>query len=136
MYHDIIYDFQHSLYNLFINDEGISSKIDGVYLSVVQDAKYPFLLINILNIDNMSVLWQNIAKIDFEICIFTNDKNRNVSFELAQGVTNKINTHSFELTSSALAGIKVINVMLQNSKDLISTKLTIIYQALLKQKIT
>ncbi|MFY9589576.1 hypothetical protein [Rickettsia endosymbiont of Halotydeus destructor] len=135
MYYNVIGDFQLSLYKLLANDIEIKQSVDQIYLSVMQDAKYPFLLINMLNIDNMANLKQNISRIEFEICIFANDKNRNISVSLADKIMNKIAVDSFELQNYILAGIKAGNMKFQNSKDLITTKLTINYQALLKQEI-
>ncbi|WP_253308566.1 MULTISPECIES: hypothetical protein [unclassified Rickettsia] len=135
MYHDVIGDFQLSLYKLLANEDEIRQSIDQIYLSIMQDAKYPFLLINMLNVDNMANLKQNISRIEFEICIFANDKNRNISLELADKIINKIAVYSFELQNYILAGIKAGNMKFKDSNDLISTKLIINYQALLKQKI-
>ncbi|HJD65459.1 MAG TPA: hypothetical protein LFW10_05010 [Rickettsia endosymbiont of Diachasma alloeum] len=44
---------------------------------------YLFLLISILNVNNISTQVQNIVQLEFEICIFTNDKNRNMALKLA-----------------------------------------------------
>ena len=127
MYHDFIYNFQLSLYKLLINDNEIKTKINKIYFSVVQDAKCPFLLVNILNVNNISTNVQNIMQLEFEICIFTNDKNRNI----ASKISDKIEHHSFE----NVAGIKANKIELQTSKDLVNTKLVMNYQTLLKQKI-
>lgn len=135
MYHDVISDFQLSLYKLLANNNEIRQSVDQIYLSVKQDAKYPFLLINMLNVDNMANLQQNISRIEFEICIFASDKSHNILLELADKIINKIAVYSFELQNYILAGIKAGNMKFQNGKDLISTKLTINYQALLKQKL-
>ena len=62
---------------------------------------------------------------------FTNDKNRNVALKLASGIENKIKYHSFE----NVAGIKANKIEFQASKDLVSNKLVMNYQTLLKQRI-
>ncbi len=59
MYHDFIYNLQLSLYKLLINNNEIKTKINKIHFSVVQDAKYPFLLVNILNVNNISTNVQN-----------------------------------------------------------------------------
>ena len=131
MYHDFIYNFQLSLYKLLINDNEIKTKINKIYFSAIQDAKYPFLLVNILNVNNISTNIQNIVQLEFEICIFTNDKNRNLALGLAGKIENKIKRHAFE----NVAGIKATKIEFQASKDLVSTKLAMNYQTLLKQPI-
>jgi len=131
MYHDFIYNFQLSLYKLLINDNEIKTKINKIYFSVVQDAKCPFLLVNILSVNNMSTNVQNIVQLEFEICIFTNDKNRNTALTVAGKIDDKIKLHSFE----NVAGIKANKIEFQTGKDLVNTKLVMNYQTLLKQKI-
>ena len=128
MYHDFIYNFQLSLYKLLINDNEIKTKINKIYFSVVQDAKCPFLLVNILNVNNISTNVQNIIQLEFEICIFTNDKNRNMALNLASKISDKIVHHSFE----NVAGIKANKIEFQTSKDLVSNKLVMNYKTLLK----
>jgi len=128
MYHDFIYNFQLSLYKLLINDNEIKTKISKIYFSVVQDAKCPFLLVNILNVNNISTNVQNIVQLEFEICIFTNDKNRNLALGLAGKIEDKIKHHAFE----NVAGIKAGKIEFQVSKDLVNTKLVMNYQTLLK----
>lgn len=119
------------MYKLLINDNEIKTKINKIYFSVVQDAKCPFLLVNILNVNNISTNVQNIIQLEFEICIFTNDKNRNMALNLASKISDKIEHHSFE----NVTGIKANKIEFQTSKDLVSTKLVMNYQTLLKQKI-
>lgn len=131
MYHDFIYNFQLSLYKLLINDNELKTKINKIYFSVVQDAKCPFLLVNILSVNNISTKMQNIIQVEFEICIFTNDKNRNTALAVAGKIDDKIKQHLFE----NVAGIKANKIEFQTSKDLVNTKLVMNYQTLLKQKI-
>ncbi|WP_266234633.1 hypothetical protein [Rickettsia rhipicephali] len=131
MHHDFIYNLQLSLYKLLINDNEIKTKINKIYFPVIQDTKCPFLLVNILNVNNISTNVQNIMQLEFAICIFTNDKNRNIALSLASKISDKIEHHSFE----NVAGIKINKIEFHTSKDLVSTKLVMNYQALLKQKI-
>ncbi|WP_395477204.1 hypothetical protein [Rickettsia endosymbiont of Pantilius tunicatus] len=119
------------MYKLLINDNDIKTKVNKIYFSIVQDAKYPFLLINILNVNDISTKVQNIVQLEFEICIFTNDKNRNMALKLASAIEDKIKHYSFE----NVAGIKANKIEFQTSKDLVSNKLVMNYQTLLKQKI-
>ncbi|MDR0774304.1 MAG: hypothetical protein LBE72_03210 [Rickettsia sp.] len=57
---NFIHDFHMTIYKLLSNDQDIRLSVDRIYISVVQDAKYPFLLINILKVENISRLNQNI----------------------------------------------------------------------------
>ncbi|WP_232279080.1 hypothetical protein [Rickettsia akari] len=116
------------MYKLLINDNEINTKINKIYFAVVQDAKCPFLLINILNVNNVSTNVQNIIQLEFERCIFTNDKNRNIALSLASKISDQIEHYSFE----NVAWIKANKIELQASKDLVNTKLVMNYHALLK----
>ena len=81
-----------------------------------------------MNVNNISTNVQNIIQLEFEICIFTHDKNRNIALNLASKISDKIERHSFE----NVAGIKANKIEFQTSKDLVSTKLVMNYQTLLK----
>ncbi len=133
---NFIQDFQQSLYKLLSGDSEIRLSVDRIYLSVVQDAKYPFLLINILKIENISKIMQDIYSIDFEICAFARDKNRAILSALADKIINRLIGDTLGQTSFmgnySIASIKACNLSFSGSLDLITTKLTINYKALLK----
>jgi hypothetical protein len=130
-----IHDFQMNLYRILASDKDISSKIDKIYLSVVQDAKYPFLLINMLQIDDISKFSQMIYSVTFEICIFARDKNHTISMMLADKITNKLSISHNYFKDYIVAGIKSQNITFARSQDLISSKLTIHYRVLLKKEL-
>ncbi|XVN43251.1 MAG: hypothetical protein RCG15_02940 [Candidatus Rickettsia vulgarisii] len=133
MSRNFINDFQQTIYRLLSGDDEIRLSIDKIYLSVVQDAKYPFLLINILNIKNISQYIQDIYEINFEICVFARDKNSVILTSLADKITNKLITYSSDRYN--IASIKACNINFSRSADLITSKLTVNYKALLKSNL-
>jgi len=132
---NFIYDFQIKLHQLFSNDKEIRLTVDRIYLSIVQDAKYPFLLINILKIENMSKFNNPIYDIEFEICAFARDKNQGILVSLADKITNKLNSKTYILKDYIIAGMRAGNITFKPSIDLITTKLSVNYKALIKKDI-
>ncbi len=129
---NFIHDFHMTIYKLLSNDQDIRLSVDRIYISVVQDAKYPFLLINILKVENISRLGQDIYQVEFEISAFARDKNQGLLTLLAEKITNKLTANSCILQDYIVAGMKACNINFQRSADLITTRLTIDYKALLK----
>ncbi len=129
---NFIHDFHMTIYKLLSNDQDIRLSVDRIYISVVQDAKYPCLLINILKVENISRLDQNIYEVEFEISAFARDKNQGLLTLLAEKITNKLTANACILQDYIVASMKACNINFQRSSDLITTKLTIDYKALLK----
>lgn len=135
---NFIQDFQLLVYRLLSDDSDIRLSVDKIYLSVVQDAKYPFLLLNIVQIENISQFMQDIYAIDFEICGFARDKNRVLLTNLADKITNKLRVGPYIASPTrdySVASMKACNISFTGSLDLITTKLTINYKALLKSNL-
>ena len=130
-----IHDFQVKIYQLLANNRGVSTQIDKIYLSVVQDAKYPFLLITILNVVNLSRFDQAIYEIDFEIAGFARDKNQGILTSLADKITAVLTMRNCAFQEYILAGLNMLEVKFARSQDLITTKLTINYKALIKKEV-
>ena len=130
---NFIQDFQMTIFKLLSCDSDIRLSVDKIYLSVVQDAKYPFLLINIVKAENISRVTQSIYQLDFEIVAFARDKNQGLLAKLAAKITNKLTEKSCVLPNYIVAGIKACSMNFQRSNDLITTKLTINCKALLKE---
>ncbi|WP_417904753.1 Rpn family recombination-promoting nuclease/putative transposase [Candidatus Tisiphia endosymbiont of Micropterix aruncella] len=131
---NFIHDFHMTIYKLLSSDQDIRLSVDRIYISVVQDAKYPFLLINILKVENISRLDQNIYEVEFEISAFARDKNQGLLTLVAEKITNKLTANACILQDYIVASMKACNINFQRSSDLITTKLTIDYKALLKEK--
>ncbi|WP_341764539.1 hypothetical protein [Candidatus Tisiphia endosymbiont of Beris chalybata] len=129
---NFIQDFQQATYRLLSGEPNIRLQVDRIYLSVVQDAKYPFILINILKAENISTIKQDIYEIDFTICGFARDKKQVILTALADQITNKLTTSSYPTQTYIVASLKACNISFGHSHDLITAKMTINYKALLK----
>ena len=130
---NFIYDLQVKLHQLLSSDQEISREIERIYLSIVQDAKYPFLLINILKAEDTSKSIHPIYDVEFEICAFARDKNQGVLISLADKITDKLNLGAYQLQDYIIAGMRIVSVTFNSSQDLVTSKLTMHYKALIKR---
>lgn len=131
---DFINDFQIRLYKILSTDQAISAKVDKIYIAVTQDAKYPFLLINILRAENISRFNCSIYEIEFEICIFVRAVAQGNLTLLASLIDTRLSTSNCQVTEYIIAGIRVSSINFQRSQDLMTTKLIMHYKALIKER--
>ncbi|WP_316353507.1 hypothetical protein [Candidatus Trichorickettsia mobilis] len=131
---NFLHDFQLKLYNALNDEQEIKQIVDKIYLSVVQDAKYPFLLINIIDANNLSKFDQQIYEIEFEICVFVRDKNQGNLTILASLINKGLNAINPGAIGYIIAGLRSTVVNFERSQDLLTTKLIMHYQALIKQE--
>jgi len=132
---NFIHDFHVTIYKILSSDQDIRLSVDKIYITVVQDAKYPFLLINILKADNLSKFNQDIYEVEFEICAFARDKNQGLLSALSNNIITKLSKNSFVTQGYMVAALKACSINFQRSSDLITTKLLINYKALLKMQL-
>lgn len=113
--------------------EAIRNKIDKIYLSVPQDAKYPFILINVVKLNNFSKLHQQIYEIDFEINVYARDQNHNLLMAIGEEVSKTLKEDFPHFDDYIVAGINTIQINFEQSNDLITNKINMQYKALLKK---
>lgn len=131
---NFIHDFQIRIHRLLSLDEKIRLSVDRIYVAVVQDAKYPFLLINVLKTEDVSKFDLNMYNVEFEIAAFARDKNQGVLISLLEMVTNKLTSVSCNFDDYKISGIKSGEINFVHSQDLLTTKLSIMYKILLQKK--
>ncbi len=132
---NFIEELQIVLHQLLSGDENIRLSVDRIYISVIQDAKYPFLLINISKANNISKSMQKIYEVDFSISIFAREKSQKIVTKLANNITRVINPASCHLNGYVIAGINHTSINCERANDLISYKLIINFKALIKANI-
>lgn len=131
---DFIHNFQTHLYRTLCEDEKIRLSVDNVYLSITKDAKYPFLLINMIQIKDMSQFTNKIYEVEFEICAFARDKSQKILAPLADKIITKLTPETCKFIGYVVAGIKTGIINFQRGQDLLTTKLSINYVALIKKE--
>ncbi|RYE05669.1 MAG: hypothetical protein EOP33_00110 [Rickettsiaceae bacterium] len=132
MFANFISDFKVQLYDLLSQDTSIYEKIDSIYLTPPQDAKYPFLLINILEVTNCSKFDWNMYDVEFAICIFSRKSEQKID-ALLDRITNIITPKNCQFGKYQVSALKVSCLTFDQSRDLISNKLSIKYKSLIKK---
>ncbi|MFK8040126.1 MAG: hypothetical protein AB8B67_02145 [Rickettsiaceae bacterium] len=131
MSYDITCKFQIALYNLLLQDSNLSKTVNRIYLSVIQDGKYPFILINILNSQYANKFDYILCKLEFDICVFAKDKNQISLMQIANQILNTITIEGCRDDAYQIHGIKDQSINFERGKDLITSKLSIHYRTLI-----
>jgi hypothetical protein len=130
---NFIQDFKVQVFEILANCSNITSKVDRIYMGVVQDAEYPFLLIDFTQVLDHSKYGNGIYHIEFEISIFIRDKVQKGLELLLNEITETLVAPKFKVTSYTVAGLKTNGVQFEQAVDLITTKLSIKFKALIKE---
>jgi hypothetical protein len=123
--------FKLNIYEILAKSEELSKQIKQIYFSVAQNAEYPFLLINILEIQDLSKFDRPIYEVKFEICVYAKDKATVVLCAIADCVIDVLaKLHNFQ-TEYIISGMRASNLSFEQSQDLVSTKMSINFNALI-----
>jgi hypothetical protein len=133
---NFIYHFQLKIHQTLSASEKLKLSIKEIYLSTIQDGIYPFILINLLKIDDKSKVTQAIYSIDFEICIFSRDKNKKNVLQISDLIAEVILPKNLAFGAYNIAGVKLNNVAFDEARDLVHNKLTMNYKTLLKKELS
>jgi len=132
---NFIYNFQLKIHQTLSECEKLKPTIKEIYLTTIQDGIYPFILINLLKIDDKSNVVQAIYSIDFEICIFSRDKNKKDLLQFSNLITEVITPKNLAFASYSVAGVKLNSLDFDEARDLVHNKLTMTYKSLLKKEL-
>lgn len=130
---NFIHDFQRKIHSVLSKNHKIRNQIQNIYLSVVQDGKYPFLLINVQKASDLSRYEEFIFEVDFEICAFSRSHKQSFLLPLANEISACLIPKECKFEQYLVAGLKLIDVNFQKAGDLLSNKLTMNYKALIKR---
>lgn len=127
-----IYQFQAKMYELLSNNQNVRNAVSGIYLSIQQDAKYPFILINILKISDISKHDVNIYEVDFEVCIFAREKAQEFLLKMASDVVSSLKSEFLGGVEYRVLSIKESGLEFVRGHDLLANKASINYKTLLQ----
>lgn len=130
-----IHDFQNQLYLWLSGDEIIRESIKKIYFTAVQDGKAPFLLINIIKVEDLSRYSEAIYSVDFQISAYAKDQNHQLLTILADRIGVVLESGDDSFLNYKIAGIKASDLFFEKAKDLVLNKLTINYKALIKREV-
>lgn len=126
---EYIYLFQKQLYELLQKQE-----LPKVYLSIQQDAKYPFILLNLQKVLDISEYHLLTYDVDFEICIFARDKAQENLLKMAHIIEQTLSTATLTHELFNALSIKSQATEWVRGHDLLTTKLILQYKILLQKK--
>jgi hypothetical protein len=129
-----VHEFHLRIYKTLTSNRELRTKVDKIYLASTQETKYPFLLIKIVSVKNLSKPNFGIYEVHFEISAFARDKTQGILMSLADSINQALIFKDEDLEEYIIAGLNLTNVEFTQGQDLITTKLNIEYKTLLKQK--
>ncbi|MBP7190056.1 MAG: hypothetical protein KA998_02275 [Rickettsiaceae bacterium] len=124
--------FQNSLYELLKTSQIFYDAGIDLYISPQQDRKCPFILINILKVENMSIKTLKKYMIDFQICIFTKDKKQDFLFKIAEEISNLLNCENLRNNRYDVIGTNFSDIEFTSGHDSVTKKVTINYKSLIQ----
>ena len=111
-------------------DAVIKEKLSGIYLSIQQDAKYPFGLINFTEVRDFSKYLHARYELEFEICLFSRDKSQSKLLSISDHVES-ILTSEMEFEEFKIVSLRKQKAEWIRGQDILTTKLAIKYKALI-----
>lgn len=130
---NFIYRFQLNLHQALLDSVKLKDQIKEIYLSTVQDGNYPFILINVIKVDDKSKANISIYGLEFEVCIFSRDKNKKKLLLISELVEEALTPKNLGFGEYSIAGIKLNDLSFDEARDLVHNKLTMRYRGMLKK---
>ena len=113
----------------------VREHVNQVYISVIEDGNYPFISINLVKLENYSKALQFIYLLEFEICIFSKDKNKKSLINISKLVEQLLLPDNLKIPSYIVAGIKLNQLVFSEARDLVHNKLTMLYKTMIKKEL-
>lgn len=132
---NFIYHFQLKIHQTLSENEKLKEQVKAIHLTTIADGIYPFILVNLVKIDDKSKLPQFIYSVDFEICIFSRDKNKKSLLFISDLVNELMIPKNLIFQGYHIAGVKLNDLVFDEARDLVHNKLTMKYKSLLKKEL-
>lgn len=130
---NFVHDFQNKIYSSLLLDENIMNNVQKIYIGTVQDGKTPFLLINIIKAENLSVHMNALYAVEFQILAFAKDTNYNLLVILSDLIIKNLNNMNSLFNDYSIEGIKCNNINFDKAKDLVLNRLVINYKSFIRR---
>lgn len=128
-----IYQFQAKLYEVLSREHSIRSAVTGIYLSVQQDAKYPFIMLSILEANDISKHGVDMYEVNFEVCIFVREKAQEFLLKTASNIVASLKPGLLIGGEYSVLSMKDVGLEFVRGHDLLTNKALINYKALLQK---
>ncbi|MBU6184367.1 MAG: hypothetical protein KGO98_03775 [Rickettsiales bacterium] len=130
---DFIHTFQLKILNNL--ETLVREHVNQVYISVIEDGNYPFISINLVKLENYSKALQFIYLLEFEICIFSKDKNKKSLINISKLVEQLLLPDKLKIPNYIIAGVKLNQLVFSEARDLVHNKLTMLYKTMIKKEL-
>ena len=122
--------FQKAIYEMLKTDEQLTRLVMGVYLSVQQDAKYPFILVSLISLQDVSKYSKKIYDIDFEIALFTRDRVQEPILKIADHISHLMESQAIGIADANVVSMRKNAIEWVRGQDGLSSKLVIRYKGM------
>ena len=128
-----IHDFQNRIYTSLIEDANIMSAVNKIYIGVIQDGHAPFILIELVKAEDVSVHDTYLYKVEFQISAYAKDTNHGLLVTLSDHVTKNLSGINRLFSNYTIEGIKINNINFDRARDLVLNRLVIKYKAFIRK---
>lgn len=126
--------FQKDIYEILKSDNILNKELKSIYLNIKKDASLPYVLINLLKLRDLSIEGKHSYEIEFEILLFTKDKNQEKILKTANHILDLLAINNLSSDLYNTAGLKFINAEWSRGNDPNLTKISLIYKGLINGK--
>lgn len=127
-----INSFQNKIYDALKNAQIFKDAGMGIYISAQQDTKCPFIIINILKVQNLSISAVENYEIDFQISIFTKEKKQDFLFKMLEKIADLMIPANLHTLSYNIIGTRFSDIEFTSGHDNITKKITLNYKSLIR----
>ncbi len=103
------------------------------YIGTIQDGKTPFILINIIKADDLSIHQTAIYSVEFQILAFAKDTNHNLLVILSDLIIKNLSNMNLLFGEYSIEGLKANNINFDRAKDLVLNRLVINYKSFIRR---
>lgn len=123
--------FQRRIYETLSSDTNLSEKLSGIYLSAPRDAKYPFLLINLIRMSDLSKHIRFNYEIEFEISLIYKDNNQERILSVADYIIDAIDPNMQGLSEYQILALRFTDANWIRGSGTNSHKISLNFKALI-----
>ena len=123
--------FQKAIYEMLKTDRQLIQMVMGIYLSVQQDAKYPFILVSLISLQDVSKYSKKIYEIDFEISLFTRDRVQEPVLKIADHIVHLMESQPIGIADATVISMRKNAIEWVRGQDGMSNKLVMKYKGII-----
>ena len=123
--------FQKAIYEMLKMDEQLAKMVAGIYLSVQQDAKYPFVLVSLISLQDVSKCSKKIYDINFEIALFTRDRVQEPILKIADHISHLMESKPIGIAETNVISMRKNSIEWVRGQDGMTNKIVMKYKGII-----